>query len=167
MDRPTTENEDEIYREPRGWLGLTFAASAVGAIASVNASEFYGQLQQPSWAPPPWLFGPVWTLLYALMAIAAWLVWRAHGFRANSLPLGLFLVQLSLNALWSWLFFTWRLGGLAFSEILLLWLLILATAITFWRVRPIAGVLLVPYLCWVTFAGVLNFTLWRLNPLWL
>ena len=85
----------------------------------------------------------------------------------SELPLGLFLVQLSLNALWSWLFFTWRLGGLAFSEILLLWLLILATAITFWRVRPIAGVLLVPYLCWVTFAGVLNFTLWRLNPLWL
>jgi tryptophan-rich sensory protein len=148
-----------------GWLGLTFAASAVGAIASVNASEFYGLLQQPGWAPPPWLFGPVWTVLYALMAIAAWLVWRPEGFRAKSLPLGLFLAQLALNSLWSWLFFTWHLGGLAFSEILLLWLLILATVITFWRVRPIAGVLLVPYLGWVTFAAALNYTLWRLNPL--
>jgi tryptophan-rich sensory protein len=147
-----------------GWLVVAFAASAVGAIASVNAGEFYGQLQQPAWAPPAWLFGPVWTLLYALMGVAAWLVWRAGGFRVNALPLGLFCGQLLLNALWSWLFFGWRQGGWAFAEVMLLWVFILATAIAFRRVRSLAALLLVPYLLWVTFAAVLNLTLWRTNP---
>ena len=147
-----------------GWLGVTFLASAAGAIASVNASEFYGQLQQPGWAPPPWLFGPVWSALYALMAIAAWLVWRSGGFRGNAVPLGLFLAQLILNALWSWLFFAWKLGGWAFAEVAVLWVLILATGVAFQRVRPLAALLLVPYLLWVTFAAILNLTLWRMNP---
>ena len=104
-----------------GWLLVSFAASAVGAIASIEAKTFYGQLAQPEWAPPAWLFGPVWTSLYALMAIAAWLVWREGGFRSNRMPLGLFLLQLALNALWSWLFFAWHLGALAFGEVVLLW----------------------------------------------
>ena len=148
-----------------GWLVITFAASAVGAVASVEAADFYGELLQPSWAPPPWLFGPVWTVLYAMMGVAAWYVWRSGGFREHRVALGLFLAQLGLNALWSWLFFTWRLGGLAFAEVLLLWAAILATLVLFWRVRRVAGMLLVPYLAWVSFAAALNFVLWRQNPL--
>lgn len=146
------------------WLVLSYAASYIGALGSFQAQSFYGQLTQPPWAPPPWVFGPVWTVLYGLMAIAAWLVWRSGGFRANRIALSLFLAQLVLNALWSWIFFAWRLGGLAFAEILMLWLLIVATLVAFWRVRALAGALLVPYLLWVSFASVLNFTLWQLNP---
>lgn len=148
-----------------GWIVVTFAASALGAIASVEAGAFYGQLQQPAWAPPAGFFAPVWTALYSMMAIAAWLVWRAGGFTAHRLALTLFLLQLGLNALWSWLFFAWRLGGLAFAEVLLLWSLILLVLVLFWRVRALAGVLLLPYLGWVSFAAILNLTLWRANPL--
>ncbi len=147
-----------------GWFVLSFAASAVGAVASIQAQSFYGQLAQPAWAPPPSVFGPVWTVLYALMAIAAWLVWRSGGFRSQRFALSLFLVQLALNALWSWLFFAWHSGALAFAEIVLLWLFIVATLVSFWHVRPIAGALLIPYLLWVSFAAALNYTLWQLNP---
>lgn len=147
-----------------GWVVVSFAASAVGAAASVQARSFYGGLEQPAWAPPPWVFGPVWTVLYGLMAIAAWLVWRAGGFRAQRVALLFFLAQLALNALWSWLFFAWRLGALAFADILLLWLFIVATLVAFWRVRPLAGALLAPYLLWVSFAAALNHALWQLNP---
>jgi len=147
-----------------GWLAVSFAASSVGAIASIQAKSFYGQLVQPDWAPPPSVFGPVWTALYALMGIAAWLVWRSGGFRTNRQALTLFLVQLALNSLWSWLFFAWHRGGLAFTDIVVLWLFIAATIVFFWRVRPLAGVLLIPYLLWVSFAAVLNYSLWQLNP---
>lgn len=147
-----------------GWFVVSFAASAIGAVASVQAAAFYGQLVQPSWAPSSSVFGPVWTVLYALMAIATWLVWRHGGVRANRNALSLFLLQLALNALWSWLFFAWHLGGLAFAEIVVLWVLILATVVSFWRVRPLAGALLFPYLLWVTFASVLNYSVWQLNP---
>ena len=147
-----------------GWFIVSFAASAVGAVASIQAKSFYSQLAQPEWAPPAFLFGPVWTALYALMAIAAWLVWRSGGFRSNRIALSLFLVQLALNALWSWLFFAWQRGALAFVDIVLLWILIVATLVAFWRVRPLAGALLIPYLLWVSFASVLNYSLWQLNP---
>jgi len=147
-----------------GWLAISFVASGVGAMASIRAATFYGQLVQPSWAPPSSVFGPVWTMLYALMGIAAWLVWRAGGFRANRSALTLFLVQLAVNALWSWLFFAWSRGALAFADIVLLWLLIVATLVSFWRVRPLAGALLIPYLLWVSFAAALNFSVWQLNP---
>ena len=147
-----------------GWFLVTFTAAAIGASASIEAKAFYDQLVQPAWAPPPWLFGPVWTLLYALMAVAAWLVWRAVEVRTARIELRLFLVQLALNSLWSWLFFVWNLGGLAFVEVVLLWILIVVTLGAFWRVRPIAGVLLVPYLMWVSFAAALNYALWQLNP---
>ena len=147
-----------------GWLVLGFAASGIGAIASIRAVSFYGELTQPAWAPPSWVFGPVWTLLYAMMAVAAWLVWRSGGFRANRSALTLFLVQLAVNALWSWLFFAWHLGAFAFFDILLLWVLIVATLASFWRVRPLAGALLIPYLLWVSFAGALNYAVWQLNP---
>jgi tryptophan-rich sensory protein len=147
-----------------GWIFATFIASVVGGLASVQAPTFYGALNQPAWAPPSWLFGPVWTVLYVMIAVAAWLVWRRGGFRANRLALGLFLLQLSLNALWTWMFFAWQLGALSFFEIVLLWLTVLATLIAFWKSRPLAGWLLVPYLAWVSFAAALNFSLWQLNP---
>jgi len=147
-----------------GWLVLTFAAAAIGGVASANAGAFYQQLTRPGWAPPAWLFGPVWSTLYVLIGIAAWLVWRVRGFRGAGIPLSLFLVQLAANALWTWLFFAWRQGALAFAEILVLWALILGTVVAFWRVRPLAGALLLPYLAWVTFASALTFTTWQLNP---
>lgn len=146
------------------WLAICFSAATIGAVASRDAGQFYGQLTRPDWAPPSWAFGPVWTLLYILMAVAAWLVWRKGGIREARGPLALFLVQLVLNALWTWLFFRWQRGALAFADSIVLWVLILATLIAFWRVRPLAGVLLIPYLMWVTFATVLTFAVWRLNP---
>ena len=147
-----------------GWLILSFIAAAIGGAASVQAGPFYAQLVRPDWAPPGSVFGPVWTVLYVLMGIAAWLVWRVAGFRAARTALTLFLVQLALNALWSWLFFGWRLGALAFADILLLWALIVATLVAFWRITPLAGALLVPYLLWVSFAAALNYAVWQLNP---
>lgn len=146
------------------WLFVTFVASGIGAAASIRAASFYGLLAQPSWAPPSSVFGPVWTILYALMGIAAWLVWRNRGFRHHRLALTLFLAQLAVNALWSWLFFAWHRGALAFADIVLLWLLIVATLLSFWRVRPLAGALLIPYLLWVSFAAGLNFSVLQLNP---
>ncbi|MEM7361132.1 MAG: TspO/MBR family protein [Pseudomonadota bacterium] len=146
------------------WLLVSFAVSAIGAIASIQAKTFYGQLTQPGWAPPDWLFGPVWSALYIMMAIAAWLVWREGGVRANSKAFTLFFMQLALNALWSWLFFAWHLGGAAFVNILLLWALIALNIASFWRINKVAGALLVPYLLWVSFAAVLNYTVWQLNP---
>jgi translocator protein len=147
-----------------GWLVGSFAAAAVGGVASANAAGFYQQLVRPGWAPPPWLFGPVWSVLYLMMGIAAWLVWRERGFRGARVALTLFVVQLGANALWTWLFFAWRRGALAFGEILLLWVLIAATIVAFSRVRRLAGLLLVPYLLWVTFATALTFAVWRMNP---
>ena len=147
-----------------GWLLLTFAAAAIGAFASANASAFYGELTRPFWAPPGWLFGPVWTSLYALMGVSAFLVWRARGFSGARSALVLFIAQLAANALWSWLFFVWHQGGLAFAEVLFLWCLIIATVVSFWRISILAAVLLMPYLAWVTFASALTFTVWRLNP---
>lgn len=146
-----------------GWLLLCFAAAGLGAIASVQAAMFYQQLAQPSWAPPSSIFGPVWSVLYALMGIAAWLVWRQGGWRRQRGVLVLFVIQLAVNAAWSWLFFGWHRGALAFADIVLLWLLIVATLFAFWRVRAVAGALLVPYLCWVSFAMALNFAVWRMN----
>jgi benzodiazapine receptor len=147
-----------------GWLVASFIAAAVGGAASIRAGSFYVQLDRPGWAPPSNVFGPVWTVLYLMMAVAAWLVWRERGFRAARTALSLFLVQLALNALWSWLFFAWRRGGPAFADIVVLWVLIVATLVTFWRIRPLAGALLVPYLAWVTFAAALNYSIWQRNP---
>ena len=146
------------------FVGITALAATAGAMASVNASSFYGLLAKPAWAPPAGLFGPVWTVLYILMAIAAWLVWRVRGMVAGKGPLVLYLVQLALNALWTWLFFRWRLGAWALAEIVILWLILIATLTRFWRVHPLAGVLLLPYLAWVTFATALTAAVWRLNP---
>ncbi|MBN1424519.1 tryptophan-rich sensory protein [Candidatus Fermentibacteria bacterium] len=146
------------------WLAVSFTAAAFGGMASARAGDFYLLLVRPPWAPPAWVFAPAWTLLYFLMGVAAWLVWREGGFRGARTGLSLFLIQLAVNALWTWLFFVWRVGAVAFGEILILWVLILCTIVAFWRVRPMAGVLLLPYLAWVSFASALTYAVWQGNP---
>ena len=146
------------------WLFICFATAALGGLASAHAGAFYRELARPPWAPPGWLFGPVWSLLYFLMAVAAWLVWRELGFRRARTALSLFLIQLAANALWTWLFFVWHQGAFALLEILVLWALILTTVLAFWRIRPWAGALLLPYLAWVTFATALTWAVWKGNP---
>jgi translocator protein len=147
-----------------GWIVLCFGASAIGALASMEAKSFYVEIVRPSWSPPGWIFGPVWTTLYFMMAVSAWLVWHSGGFHTDRLALSLFLVQLVLNAIWSWLFFAWRLGAFSFADIVLLWVFIVLTLVFFWRSNPLAGILLIPYLLWVSFAAFLNFTIWQMNP---
>jgi benzodiazapine receptor len=146
------------------FLALTAVAAALGGWASVDAARFYAALDRPSWAPPAWLFGPAWTLLYTLMAVAAWLVWRAPGRDGAAGALWLYGVQLAVNALWSWLFFAWQLGFWAFFGAVALWLLVGATAAAFWPHRRLAAALLLPYLGWVTFATALTWSVWRRNP---
>ena len=143
------------------WVVVSFAAASLGAL--FPPGEWYAQLEKPSWNPPGWLFGPVWSMLYLMMGIAAWMVWRQGGFRRQSQPLSLFLIQLALNALWTPLFFGLQRPDLAFFEIILLWAAILATVLAFSRVNRLAAVILLPYLAWVSFASFLNFTLWRMN----
>lgn len=145
-------------------LGVTALAAIAGGLASAGSREFYAQLQKPSWAPPGWLFGPVWTLLYVMMAIAAWLVYLTRGPSGSRPLLTLYIIQLVVNALWTWIFFAWRMGAVALAEIILLWCLVGLTTVTFWKVRKAAGVLLVPYWLWVSFATALTFAVWRLNP---
>ena len=145
-----------------GWLVLVFAVAATGAAATIDAAAFYASLAKPDWAPPAWLFGPVWSLLYGLMGIAAWLVWRSP--RPRAMAFGLFMAQLAANGLWSWLFFGWRLGGLASAEVLLLLALIAATIRAFWPHNRLAAVLLLPYLAWVSFASALTWSIWQANP---
>jgi benzodiazapine receptor len=142
-------------------LVLTFSTAYIGSCFTVG--EWYADLSKPSWNPPNWLFGPVWAVLYLLMAISAWLVWKKAGFKGATVPLIIFLVQLVLNAAWSWLFFGLHEIAIAFIEIVVLLLAILICTILFWRIIAISGILLVPYLIWVAFAAVLNYKLWHLN----
>ena len=144
-----------------GWALACFAAAALGGF--FMPGEWYASLKKPSWNPPGWIFGPVWTTLYTIMAVAAWLVWRQGGWRKQRKPLLSFLVQLALNALWSPLFFGLRQPGLAFVEIVLLWLAIAGTIAAFRPASRVAAWLLAPYLAWVSFAAALNFALWQLN----
>jgi tryptophan-rich sensory protein len=135
-----------------------------GVATSRGVRDWYPSLIKPSFNPPAWIFGPVWTLLYILMGIAAFLVWQ-KGPDKDLVRAGLamFALQLALNGLWSVLFFGMRLPGIAFAEILLLWGSITVTAFLFWRSVPSAGLLLLPYLAWVSFAAVLNGSIWALN----
>jgi tryptophan-rich sensory protein len=145
-------------------LALCFAAAGVGSYFTRPAIPFwYESLRKPAWTPPNWLFGPAWTLLYLAMAAAAWLVWRRAGFGGARLALSLFLAQLVLNALWSYVFFGRRELGAALFEIILLWAAVFATMLAFWRVSPPAAWLIWPYLLWLTYAGFLNLSIWRLN----
>lgn len=154
----------------RPWIGLIvflvicFVAAGIGsAVTTPQIDGWYASLAKPSWNPPNRIFGPVWTALYLAMALAAWLVWRQGGIAGAKVPLALFGFQLALNTLWSCLFFGLENPGLAFAEVLLLWVAIAATMVTFWFRSKVAGLLFAPYLAWVTFAAFLNFTIWRLN----
>jgi len=147
-----------------GWLGVAFAAAAIGAVASADAGSFYAQLIRPAWAPPASAFGPVWSTLYLLMGIAAWLVWRERDAPRLGAALTLFIAQLCTNALWSWLFFAWRKGALAFMEVLVLLVLIAVTIAAFWRISRLAGLLMFPYFAWVCLASALTWSVWQNNP---
>ncbi len=143
-----------------GWLGICFASAMVGAVNVPG--DWYAELRKPVWTPPGWLFGPVWTLLYATMAVAAWRI-RRSGKPGRRIAIGLFLCQLFLNAAWSGLFFGLRRADLALLDCAALWLLILMTVVAFFRIDRLAGSLLAPYAAWVGFALALNFEIWRLN----
>jgi tryptophan-rich sensory protein len=148
------------------WLGIVFVAAAIGGIGSADAPAFYAALDRPKWAPPAGLFGPVWSMLYALMAIAIWLVWKDRERHADAarLAVTLFALQLGANALWSWVFFVWQSGALALANILVLDALVVATILAFRRIHPLAAGLLLPYLAWIAFATALTWSSWQRNP---
>ncbi len=145
-----------------GWVALSFSAALPAVFFSPRS--WYAQIEKPWWHPPGWLFGPVWSVLYLLMAVAAWLVSRDGGWKVHGSALRLFLVQWLLNALWTPLFFGLHRPDLAFAEIVVFWVALVVTLVAFWSARRVAGMLLIPYLAWVTFAAFLNLMLWRMNP---
>jgi benzodiazapine receptor len=156
--------------DSRRWISLiVFVAICLavelvsGVFTRASVRDWYVTLNKPSWTPPGWVFGPVWTVLYLLMGVAAWLIWRERGSADIRPALAAFFVQLALNLLWSILFFGMQDPRLAFWDILLLWIAIAVTVALFWTVRPMAAVLLTPYLAWVTYATVLNYTIWQMN----
>ncbi len=146
------------------FIVVVYAAAGIGSLFTAQSvNDWYVALSKPSWNPPSWVFGPVWTVLYGMMGVAAWLVWLRRREVSVTLPLVLFFVQLALNVVWSLLFFGLQSPGAAFLEIIVLWLAIAATLLAFWRVAPLAGALFIPYILWVSFAAVLNYTIWQLN----
>lgn len=146
------------------FLAVSYGVAALGAFASADAGTVYGALDRPAWAPPAWLFGPVWTALYATIGIAAWLVWRHPDRDRVRTALIWWSVQLALNLAWSPLFFAARQYGLALLDILLLLAALSTTVVRFRRLSLPAALLLVPYLLWVAFASALNASIWHLNP---
>ena len=152
------------------WIGLIvflvvcFAIAAFASLATrPEIPTWYAGLRKPSWTPPAWLFGPVWTALYVAMAVAGWLVWHRAGWQGGRLALTLFALQLVLNGAWSFIFFKFHRVGWAFVDIVVLWVAIAATIVTFAAVSQLSSLLLVPYLVWVSYAAALNLTIWRMN----
>lgn len=145
-------------------LGLCFFVAFLGGMATAPAvSSWYQTINKPVWNPPSWIFGPVWTVLYLLMAISFFLIWKKGVTKKTKKPLTLFLVQLILNLIWSFIFFGIGNFWLAYAELIVLWVFILATIQSFWKISSTAGWLLIPYILWVSFAGVLNLTIALLN----
>ncbi len=145
-------------------LALCFGVAALGNLVTLSEIDsWYAGLSKPAWTAPNWVFGPVWTVLYLLMAIAAWRVWRKNPRQPVQRPLALFLIQLGMNCAWSFIFFGAHWIAYAAVEIVLLWCFILLTIIAFWRIDRPAALLLLPYLAWVSYASALNFALWQLN----
>lgn len=144
-----------------GFIVACFVTAFAGSL--YRPGDWYEQLAKPSWRPPNWLFAPVWTVLYLVIAVSGWLVWRKAGFGGAALPLFVYSVQLILNAAWSPIFFGLHRPDLGFFDILMLWLSIATTIVLFYPIHAAAALLLVPYLAWVTFATALNFAIWRLN----
>lgn len=158
MRKPLTQLQSGLALA--GFVVVTFCAPLLSVGVGSMPGAWYAALHKPTWNPPAWVFGPTWTLLYTLMAVAAWLVWKRAGF---SKPLLFYFVQLALNAAWTPIFFGLHWLGVSVAVIVALWLMIAVTLVAFHRVRNAAGWLLVPYLMWVSFAAVLNVTIWRLN----
>ena len=146
-------------------LGCFIAASFLAALTGAwfRPGEWYEHLRKPSWRPPNRVFAPVWTILYVMIAVAGWLVWREAGLAGAGLPLAIYALQLVFNAAWTPLFFGLHRPDLGFIDIVLVWVSIVATIVLFYPVHMGAALLLVPYLAWVTFAAALNFAIWRLN----
>lgn len=144
-----------------GFVAACFLAALTGVW--FPPGEGCERLRKPAWRPPNRLFAPVWTVLYLMIAVAGWLVWRQAGFTGAGLALAAYALQLVLNAAWTPLFFGLRRPDLGFADIVLLWLSIAATIALFFPIDAVAAALFVPYLAWVTFAGALNFAVWRLN----
>ena len=146
------------------FLALCFAVSGISHVVTADSvGTWYAALNKPSFNPPNWIFAPVWTSLYAMMAVAAWRVWRAGGLEQAAGSLTLFGVQLLLNFLWSMIFFGVHRIGYALAEIIVFLAAVIATMCAFWRHDRLAGWLFVPYAAWVSFATLLNFAFWRLN----
>jgi benzodiazapine receptor len=137
-----------------GGLGSFFTANSVG--------DWYQRLRKPPGTPPSWVFGPVWTTLYVLMAVSAWLVWREYHLGARAALL-IFFAQLALNVAWSGIFFGSRMPGIAFAEIVVLWFAVAFNILIFLTLLPLAAYLLLPYWMWVAYAMYLNFRIWQLN----
>jgi tryptophan-rich sensory protein len=146
------------------WLALSFMFAALGGAGSIEAGSFYAALLHPGWAPQHHMFSLIWTFSYILISFSAWVIWRIDGFAPARNVLLLFIAQLAVNSLWSWLFFEWHMGGAAFLNSVVLACLVVATIVAFWRVKPLAGALLLPYLLWVVFVGALTYELWQHNP---
>lgn len=148
-----------------GFLALTAIVSGVSSYVTMpEVKTWYVPVVKPPLNPPDWVFGPVWTTLYIMIAVSGWLVWKARGFAGARAAFAAYGMQLALNFAWSLIFFGLHRPGIAFADITLLWCSILATIVLFWRIRPLAGYLLVPYLLWVSFASYLNYMIWHLNP---
>ena len=146
------------------FLLLVFLAGGLGSyFTAQSVSTWYQDIEKPGFTPPDWVFGPVWTTLFVLMAVAAWIVWRNRANSQVGWAMGFFAIQLALNTLWSFLFFGIRNPGYALFEIVILWGCILITVVLFWRNNRLSGLLLVPYLIWVSYAAVLNYLIWKIN----
>ncbi|MEO7453950.1 MAG: TspO/MBR family protein [Fimbriimonadales bacterium] len=142
----------------------TIATAVAGSVASIQSQSFYQEVERPSWAPPPQLFGPVWTVLYLMIAISAGMALTAAPPERRTGIGVMLIIQFALNALWTWIFFVWRNGALAFVDIVALWMSIIVLIFLFWRYSKVAAAMLIPYLLWVSFAAALNFAIWRSNP---
>jgi len=146
------------------FVAICLGAGALGAVATTpEIATWYTTIRKPSWNPPDSVFGPVWSTLFVLMAVAAWLIWKSSGFKSAQMPLALFAIQLALNVAWSWIFFYFHQPDWAFAEIVVLWIVIAATTVEFFKNSRLAGWLMMPYLAWVTFASALNFAISQLN----
>lgn len=143
------------------WVVLTFSVATLAS--QFEPGDWYSKIAKPTWTPPGWLFGPVWSILYLSMSVAAWLVWRHRSTAKASLPLALYLLQLLLNGLWSWLFFGRQWIDLALIDLMILVTLVAITVVMFLRVSKTAGLMLLPYLLWISFAAALNYQIWRMN----
>ena len=143
---------------------LCLAISAIGGwVTADSIGTWYRTLQKPEFNPPDWVFAPVWSLLYLMIALAGWRVWRRRGLAGARVAMGAYAAQLALNLAWSFVFFGGQMIGIALAEIVLLLVAIGVNALLFWRIDRMAGWLLTPYAAWVAFASILNFALWRLN----